>query len=40
MFSTEDEKLSSILKDVIDTPVSPELIPPESGKIVQKTEDI
>ncbi len=38
--TTEDEKLSSILKDVIDTPVSPELIPPESGKIVQKTEDL
>jgi len=32
--------LSSILKDVIDTPVSPELIPPENGKIVQKTEDL
>jgi len=35
-----DDKLSSILKDVIDTPVSPELIPPENGKIVQKTEDL
>ena len=26
--------------DVLDTPVSPELLPPENGKISQKTEDI
>ena len=26
--------------DVLDTPVSPELLPPEEGKISQKTEDI
>ena len=26
--------------DVLDTPVSPELLPPENGKIAQKTEDI
>lgn len=36
----EDEHLSSILMDVLDTPVSPELLPPEDGKISQKTEDI
>lgn len=35
-----DEKLSAILLDVLDTPVSPELLPPENGKISQKTEDI
>ncbi len=36
----EDEKLSAILLDVLDTPVSPELLPPENGEISQKTEDI
>lgn len=35
-----DEKLKSVLLDVLDTPVSPELLPPEDGKISQKTEDI
>jgi NAD+ synthase (glutamine-hydrolysing) len=33
-------KLSEVLLDVLDTPVSPELLPPEDGKISQKTEDI
>ncbi len=36
----QDEKLSQVLFDVLDTPVSPELLPPEDGKIAQKTEDI
>ncbi len=35
-----DEALEKILLDVLDTPVSPELLPPEDGKISQKTEDI
>ncbi|MBO5373141.1 MAG: NAD(+) synthase [Lachnospiraceae bacterium] len=35
-----DAKLSEVLLDVLDTPVSPELLPPEDGKISQKTEDI
>lgn len=35
-----DEKISAILYDVLDTPVSPELLPPENGKISQKTEDL
>lgn len=35
-----DAKLESILQDVLDTPVSPELLPPENGRISQKTEDI
>ncbi|BCJ96236.1 NAD(+) synthase [Anaerocolumna cellulosilytica] len=38
--TTEDEKLRSVLLDVLDTPVSPELLPPVEGEIVQKTEDI
>lgn len=32
--------LQKVLYDVLDTPVSPELLPPEDGKISQKTEDI
>ena len=35
-----EEKLSSILLDILDTPVSPELLPPENGVISQKTEDL
>ncbi len=36
-----EEKLSEVLRDVLDTPVSPELLPPsENGDISQKTEDI
>ena len=35
-----DEALSKVLYDVLDTPVSPELLPPENGKIAQKTEDL
>lgn len=35
-----EEKTASILRDVLDTPVSPELLPPdENGKIAQKTEE-
>lgn len=34
------KELSDILYDVLDTPVSPELLPPENGQISQKTEDI
>ncbi len=35
-----DEKTSYVLRDILATPVSPELLPPENGKIAQKTEDI
>ena len=35
-----DKVLSDTLRDVLDTPVSPELLPPKDGKISQKTEDI
>lgn len=35
-----DERTAEILYDVLDTPVSPELLPPdENGEIAQKTED-
>lgn len=36
----EDEKLKGVLIDIIDTPVSPELLPPEDGNISQKTEEL
>lgn len=36
----EDKELSHILLDVLDTPVSPELLPPKDGEIAQKTEDL
>ena len=32
--------LKKTLYDVLDTPVSPELVPPKEGEITQKTEDI
>ena len=35
-----EELLQKTLLDVLDTPVSPELLPPENGKISQKTEDL
>jgi NAD+ synthase (glutamine-hydrolysing) len=35
-----DQKLREVLKDILDTPVSPELLPPKDGEIAQKTEDI
>ena len=35
-----DEKLSKVLTDILETPVSPELLPPENGSISQKTEDL
>ena len=36
----EDEELKRVLYDVLDTPVSPELLPPKDGEIAQKTEDL
>ncbi len=36
----DDKTLKSVLEDILDTPVSPELLPPENGEISQKTEDI
>ena len=37
---TFDAAFSATLRAVLDTPVSPELLPPENGGISQKTEDI
>ena len=35
-----EKELSDTLRDILDTPVSPELLPAENGKISQKTEDL
>ena len=35
-----DPQLSAVLLDILDTPVSPELLPPKEGEIAQKTEDL
>jgi NAD+ synthase (glutamine-hydrolysing) len=35
-----DPSLSEVLNDILATPVSPELLPPENGDIQQKTENI
>ena len=37
---TENPRLSAVLDDILDTPVSPELLPAVDGKIAQKTEDL
>ncbi|MDE5897972.1 MAG: NAD(+) synthase, partial [Treponemataceae bacterium] len=34
------EALAAVLDDILATPVSPELLPPENGAIAQRTEDI
>ena len=38
--SCGDELIARVLRDVLDTPVSPELLPPEGGVISQKTEEL
>ncbi len=39
--TTENSEVTRILKDILDTPISPELLPPNlTGGIEQKTEDV
>ena len=39
-YSADDTTLSAVLHDIMETPISPELLPPDSeGNIVQKTEE-
>ena len=33
-------RAGEVLRDILDTPVSPELLPPKDGEIAQKTEDL
>jgi len=35
-----DRTAKNVLYDVLETPISPELLPPENGRITQKSEDI
>lgn len=37
---TENEDLKNVLTDILNTPVSPELVSEKEGEITQKTEDI
>ncbi len=37
---TDNDALKKTLRDILETPVSPELLPPKDGKISQKTENI
>ena len=37
---TQDMALAGVLRDILDTPVSPELLPAVDGEIAQKTEDL
>ena len=36
----KDEELTHVLEDILDTPVSPELLPAVQGQITQRTEDL
>lgn len=38
--TTENKKLKAVLEDILDTPISPELIREDNKEISQKTEDI
>lgn len=38
--TAKDSELKAVLLDILDTPVSPELLPPKEGEIAQKTEDL
>ena len=38
--NTGSDTLRRVLLDILDTPVSPELLPPKDGEISQKTEDL
>lgn len=37
---TDDKELKAVLLDILNTPVSPELLPPKNGEISQKTEEL
>ena len=39
-YFTENEKIATILQDILDTPISPELLPHDADEITQETESI
>lgn len=38
--NSPDPEMKRLLLDIVETPISPELLPPKDGKMDQKTEDI
>jgi len=38
--TTDNPALKEVLTDIISTPISPELLPPKDGEIIQQTEEI
>lgn len=40
IYAAEDKALQDVLMDILNTPVSPELLPPVDGVISQKTEEL
>ncbi len=38
--AASDSRLSAVLQDILDTPVSPELLPADGEEIAQKTEEL
>ena len=38
--ASRDETIADVLRDILATPVSPELLPPKDGEIAQKTEAV
>lgn len=36
----EDRELAAVLCDILDTPISPELVPSSAGELAQKTEEL
>ena len=38
--TAKDTKMTEVLLDILDTPVSPELLPPDGNEIAQQTENI
>lgn len=39
-YQAQNPELADLLFDIIDTPISPELLPGQAGEIAQKTEDV
>ncbi len=37
---SQEGALANVLRDILDTPVSPELLPPKDGEIAQRTEEL
>ena len=40
MYASENSDIASVVEDIVNTPISPELVPSGNGEIIQITEDI